>query len=218
MIKFFNQRWDTVPIVVIDTETTGLRLGRDKAVSVGLVRFENGEVVGRFSSLVRPGIPIPATATAIHKITDSMVDGAPTIDDVFADSRVVALLDGAQPSAYNASYDRYFVVPFGENWDWPWLDGLSLVRKVDKWAKGAGRHKLEATCARHGIPLTAAHDAEADALAAGQLLIKLAKSEFPPGYTLGQALDWQRRAEAASWFDFNSWLSRQPPREEKAAS
>lgn len=217
MLKYFHAPWDSVPLVVIDTETTGLQLGRDKAVSVGIVRFEGGQVVGRFSSLVRPGMPIPESATAIHKITDAMVENAPTIDEVFGDPSVLALLDGAQPAAYNAGYDRYFVVPFGENWDWPWLDGLSLVRKVDKWVKGAGRHKLEATCARHCIPLLTAHNAEADAEAAGLLLLKLAKSEFPAGYTLGQALDWQRRAEAASWFDFNSWLAKQPPREAVSA-
>lgn len=217
MLKFFNSQWDSVPIVVIDAETTGLRLGRDKACSIAAVRFENGSVVRAVSSLINPGFPIPEAATAIHGITDAHVASAVTIEQFFDEPNTQLVLSGAQPLAYNAGYDRYFVVPFGEDWTWPWLDCLSLVRKVDKWVKGSGRHKLEATCARHNIELSKAHDAEADATAAGHLFYKLAKAEFPAGYTLGETLDWQRRAEAASWFDFNSWLAKQPPRETVSA-
>ena len=217
MLKYFNLPWDSVPIVVLDTETTGLAVGKDKAVSVALVRFENGARVGSFSSFLNPGFPIPEAATAIHKITDAAVANAPSIADLFADARVTALLDGAQPAAYNGPFDRHFVPPFGDDWTWPWLDALSLVRKVDRFAKGAGRHKLEATCRRHGIALDNAHDAEGDACAAGELLFKLGRETFPKDYTLGQALGWQRRAEAEEWFRFNEWLSRQPPREAGAA-
>ena len=59
--------------------------------------------------------------------------------------------------------------------------------------------------------------APADACAAGELLFKLGRETFPKDYTLGQALGWQRRAEAEEWFRFNEWLSRQPPREAGAA-
>lgn len=217
MLRFFHAQWDSVPIVVIDTETTGLLVGKDKAVSVALVRFENGKPVGSFASFVNPGFPIPAEATAIHKITDAAVQCAPTVEELFADPRVTALLEGAQPAAYNGPFDKHFVPPFGEDWTWPWLDALSLVRKVDRYAKGAGRHKLAPTCERHGIALDNAHDAESDARAAGELLLKLGKQEFPQKYALGQALGWQRRSEAEEWFRFNEWLSKQPPREAVSA-
>lgn len=42
MLKYFNQQWDTVPVCVIDTETTGVQPGRDRTVQVGVVRFEGG--------------------------------------------------------------------------------------------------------------------------------------------------------------------------------
>lgn len=213
MIRFFNTLWSEVPTVWIDTETTGVKPGTDRCVQVAVVRFENGLPVGSAQSFVDPGVPIPEAATAIHGITDVAVKGAPSIEHFMARADVKALLESAQPAAYNAPFDRHFVPPFGEDWTWPWLDALSLVRKVDRYEKGPGRHKLEATCKRHGIELTGAHDAGADAKAAGQLFYKLGLATFPDGYSLGSALGWQRRSEAEEWHRFNAWLSAQPPRE-----
>jgi DNA polymerase-3 subunit epsilon len=214
MLKYFNQQWDAVPLIVVDTETTGTQPGRDRTVQVGLVRFEGGVAVASSCALINPCMPIPATATAIHGITDEMVGGAITLAEYFALPRTIDLLRDAQPAAYNAQFDRYFVPPFGEDWSYPWADSLSLVRKVDRFVKGKGRHKLSAACARHGVELGGAHDAGADARAAGELLYVLGRKTFPKHYTMGALLSWQRREEADEWARFMGWLSQQPPREE----
>lgn len=226
MLKFFDTLWSQVPTVWIDTETTGIRAGHDRAVQVGIVRFEGGKPVSFDHQLVNPGIPIPAEATAIHGIRDEDVAAMPPIEDVFAGQKVRELLAGAQPAAYNAPFDRHFVPPFGEDWTWPWLDALSFVRIVDRFVKGKGRHRLEVTCARHGVTLERAHDAGADARAAGELFYKLAprieqmlhaENRLTRALTLGPLLRWQREQEAGEWFRFQEWLFRQPPREATAA-
>lgn len=218
MLKYFNTSVFEIPVVVIDTETTGVRAGHDRAVQVGIVRFEGGVPVERFCSLVDPRLEVPAAATEVHGITNEMLRDQPTIEQVWATPEVQRLIEGAQPAAYNAGFDRHFVPPFGPDWAWPWLDSLSMVRVLDRFERGSGRHKLAATCARHGVALDNAHSAEADARAAGELLFKLIpRLELKPP-TLGAVLGWQRKAEAHSWFDFHSWLSRQPPRVEGAAS
>jgi DNA polymerase III epsilon subunit-like protein len=217
MLKFFHTQWNDVPFCVIDTECTGKTPGIDRAVSVGFARFERGELVARIERLVDPQVLIPAEATAIHGITDEMVAGKPMIGDVFREPEVVSILDGAQPAAYNAPFDRNFVPPFGADWTWPWVDVLSIVRKVDRFAKGAGRHKLSAACERHGVTLLDAHSAAADAEATGQLLFKLGQNELPAAYSLGQLIGYCRRSEVDEWCRFNEWLSRQPPREAGAA-
>src|SRR6478609_879649 len=209
MLTRFNDQWDSVPLVVLDTETTGKQPGTDRTVSFGLARFENGVFVAGVERFVNPGIPIPAEASEIHGITDAMVTDAPALHDAFFHPEVAALLEGAQPAAYNAPFDRHFVPPFGADWTWPWLDGLALVRKADRFAKGKGRHKLSITCARHGVSLTAAHSAGADARACGELIYKIGREILPAGYSLGQALGFCRRAEAEEWFRFNEWLSNQ---------
>lgn len=213
MLALFTQPWSAVPSCWIDCETTGVRPGVDRAVEVGLVRFEAGVSVGEFRSNVNPGIPIPEAASAIHGIKDADVVGAPSIAEVFALPEVAGLIEGANPAAYNASFDKNFVPPFGDSWAWPWLDSLSLVRVVDRFERGAGRHKLTAAAARHGIKLAAAHSAVHDARAAGELFYLLAARQFDAKSTLGNLLLWQRQQEAQSWFDFQSWLSRQPPKE-----
>ena len=214
MLKFFSHRWDQVPTAWIDTETTGTRPGVDRACSVAIVRFENGKPVDSGSCLVDPGIPIPPEATAIHGITNEMAsEHGDTLEKFFAHPNTKRLLDGAQPAAYNAPFDKNFVPPFGDDWTWPWLDGLSIVRVADRFERGKGRHRLEAAAARHGIKLGKAHDAESDARAAGELFYKLVPQVRPRDITLGALLKWQREREAEEWFRFSDWLHRQPPRE-----
>lgn len=221
MIHLFDKIWNAVPIVVVDVETTGTVPGVDAAVQVALVRFEEGEPVDRFVTLLNPGRSIPIAATTIHGITEMAVKDAPRIGDVFVLSEVAALLKDAQPCAYNAQFDRAFVpLAAFSDWSWPWLDPLTMVRSVDRFVRGQGRHKLEAACGRRGITIAKAHDAGGDAEATGRLFYKIVP-EIPyfaadangPA-TVGELLQWQRTAEAGEWFRFNEWLARQPPRPE----
>lgn len=217
MIKCFNIQWDEVPIVSVDTETTGTRVGHDRAVQVALVRFERGAVVDALETLVNPGIEIPAEATAIHGITNDQVSGAPEIGEWFSRAGVKTLLEGAQPVAYNGQFDRHFVPPFTDPWEWPFLDVLSFVRKLDRFVSGKGRHKLAATCERHGIVLENAHSAIGDARATGELFIKLGRQVFPAVYTLGKAISWQMRLEAVEWERHHAWKAGLPPLDKESA-
>jgi len=221
MLKLFNKPWSECVVTTIDFETTGLRPGIDRVVQAGLARFEKGVCVASVGSLI-DGAPIPAEATAIHGITDEMVADAPTLTTFFEGEDVRALLENAQPAAFNAPFDRQFIPPWAlPDYTWPWLDVLSLVRVVDRFERGKGRHKLTASCERHGIELTNAHSAEADAVAAGQLFYKLAhqmaNAERGPG-TLGKLLHWMQTQEANEWERFHSWLACQPPLQDEAQS
>jgi DNA polymerase III subunit epsilon len=215
VIRFFNEQWDRVPTVFLDTETTGRFPGRDRTVQVGVVRFERGEAVGSVWSYIDPGMPIPAEATSVHGITDDHVRGAPSLAEYFAREDVTRLLRDAQPGGYNHGFDKRFLPPVGDvDWDWPWVDPLTLIRKVDRFVRGKGKQKLAAACERHGVTLLDAHSAASDAAAAGQLFYKIGRQEFPARYTMGQLLSWQLRAEALEWERFHGWLSQQPPRPE----
>ncbi len=139
LLDLFRMQWDEAPTVWLDTETTGTRVGFDRCVQIAVVRFHRGEPGESFSALINPGMPIPQEATDIHGITDEMVKDAMSLGDFFAHPQTIRLLDGAQPGAYNGPFDKHFVPPFGPDWTWPWLDGLTLVRKEDRYASGAGR-------------------------------------------------------------------------------
>jgi len=85
--------------LILDTETTGLSDGEIVQLSV----INNvGTVL--LDTLVKPVHPIPADATAVHGITDAMVDGAP-VWSVVSD-QLVSLLKDRRILIYNAVYDR----------------------------------------------------------------------------------------------------------------
>ncbi len=215
MLSHFNANWQSVPIVVIDTETTGVAPGIDRACSIALVRFEQGKAVDWISSFIDPKRDIPPEASAIHGIVGSDVHGAPTIEEFFGAHRPRELLKGAQPCAYNAPFDREFVQREAfDDWNWPWLDPLVFVRRVDRFAKGKGRHTLIAACERHGVTLHGAHSAIHDARAAGELFFKIVpraleeENLHPSTLELGRLILLQKRHEACDWFDFAAWRAR----------
>lgn len=220
MLKHFHRPWREIPQVWIDTETTGVTPGVDAVVQLGVARFEPDGTCETRSWLVNPGRPIPPEATAVHGITDEMVCDAPPLVSVLmgAEFEFEALIRDAQPGAYNAPFDQSMLPRGLFDRDWPWLDSLTLVRLVDRFVKGPGRHKLGAACARHGIDLPLAHDAGADARAAGELFRKLASDGTGVPPTLGAALHWFELRRAEEWFRFHEWLSRQPPREAAPAA
>lgn len=169
--------WPAVPFTVIDTESTGL--GADaRIVEIAAVRFEGLREVARFSSLVNPGCPIPEAATAVHGITDGMVQDAPQLNDLAIDLLHVA--DDSVPCAYNAPYDRGLLHREGLPMLCPafdpahsWIDVFVMIARLDKYASGPGRHKLYQACRRWGVPHLSAHRAYGDAKATGQLLVRL---------------------------------------------
>ena len=82
--------------IVLDTETTGLSSETDRVIELGMLLFEFDPTTGLiyrvlevFDELEDPGFPIPPANTAIHHITDAMVQGK-HIDD----AKVERLLKG----------------------------------------------------------------------------------------------------------------------------
>lgn len=69
--------------VCFDCESTGLDPKQDRIIEIGAVRFtlQDG-ILESFDSMVDPGCPIPEASSAIHRITDEMVKGAPKAAEV----------------------------------------------------------------------------------------------------------------------------------------
>lgn len=205
--------WRELPVTVIDFETTGLDPKVDKPVEIGLVRFEGGEEVARFTSLVNPeGVAISEGAGAVHGITDAEVQDAPTLTEAVV--KGLDLLEGALPAGYNGHFDREFLHrgvdlegPLALSPDWVWLDPLVMIRKVDRYVRGKGRHKLTVTCKRHGIPLEGAHRAVNDCAATGKLLFKLIQGAAPT--PIEEFLAQQETRAKQQNADLEAWKARQ---------
>jgi DNA polymerase-3 subunit alpha (Gram-positive type) len=93
--------------VVFDLETTGFSAEKNRIIEIGAVRFEHGEVTGRFSEFVNPEVPIPYRITEITSIRDDMVRDAGTIEDLLP--RFLEFSAGAIMVGHNADFDMGFI-------------------------------------------------------------------------------------------------------------
>lgn len=71
-----------VTFVVVDLETTGGSPAQDAITEIGALKLRGGELLGRFETLVNPGVPIPPLITVLTGITEAMVLPAPSIEEV----------------------------------------------------------------------------------------------------------------------------------------
>jgi DNA polymerase-3 subunit epsilon len=94
---------------VIDVETTGFSATHDRIVEVVCALIDGERIVGRWATLVDPGIAIPSYATAVHGITDDMVSGAPRLGRALKHLR--RRCKGRVVAAHCARFDLSFVGP-----------------------------------------------------------------------------------------------------------
>jgi len=74
-------------VLFVDTETTGADTSQDHIVEVAFLLAEYRgttplESTGEFSSLVKPPVPVPPEASAVHHITNAMLEDAPSAADL----------------------------------------------------------------------------------------------------------------------------------------
>jgi DNA polymerase III epsilon subunit family exonuclease len=161
-------------LTVLDTETTGVSPAYGATVvEVARVEIESGEVGASWSSLVHPGRQIPAGATAVHGITDSMVAAAPTPTEAATAFR--AALEGRTLVFHNASFDLPFLVAMLRQAGLPRIfnpvvDTLGLARGLF----GDGSNSLSELSARLGLRPERFHRALVDAHTTAAVFLALA--------------------------------------------
>ena len=87
------------PVVVFDTETTGVNPRMDRIIEIACVKVYPDGRRERWIRRLDPCVPIPAGATAVHGIRDADVRGCPTFRDVAAE--LVRFLAGCDLAGYN---------------------------------------------------------------------------------------------------------------------
>jgi len=233
---FHPAPWWKGTICAFDLETTGLDLEKDRICQIAAVKFKGGEVVYRASALVNPGIPLEEEASAHNGITDAMLAGKPTLEEVAP--RFLAFLEGADVLCGHNVYG--YDIPMldkelGEDWQRlvairPILDTWPLVKheKVGGYWPGKGRHKLPNVCTKLGIDCSdlqnVADDGtpqkgSADCVMVVRVLWELLRGEYGrvvQNYLTADAQEAERRLRsdfARHDRDFKAWLAKQPPLE-----
>lgn len=207
-------------VAVFDTETTGTNPLEARIVTafVGMLDAE-GELERGTDWLANPGVEIPEPAAAVHGITTEMAqaEGEPAPEVL---QKIIASLEWIVRNnialvVYNAPYDLSLLAAecARHQLAMPELgkvvvDPLVVDKQVDRYRKG-GR-KLGTTAEAYGVELSDAHDASADAVAAGRVAIAIAR-KFPNevDVPLAELFDAQVRWHDEQAADFESYMRRQ---------
>jgi DNA polymerase-3 subunit epsilon len=164
------------PIAVIDFETTGMSPAQGaRATEIAAVLVEDGQVVGRFQSLMNSGAWVPPFIEQLTGISNAMLRGAPPARAVMHE--LMHFTRGCPLVAHNVAFDRGF-----------WMAEAALAGCEPDPAHNfactlllsrrlypqAPNHRLGTLAALHRLPDHGrAHRALADALTTAQLLLRL---------------------------------------------
>lgn len=200
----------TAPIVVFDTETTGIDTSTSRIVEFGGVTVRPHDKT-RYEEhhYLYPDGPIPKEASDIHGITDEKVAGCPRFADrvehlgsfLLRDDIILAGYNAANydASILNAEFERagsdYRVDPLKV------LDPVIFVR----WhLRHQQKRRLGDMCVHFKIVLDQAHTAVADSTATFELLMAMVERGLIPA-DVDEALELQRYYSAVQQREFERW-------------
>lgn len=163
-----------VTFCVLDFETTGGRRDTDRITEIGAIKYQGGEELGTFQTLIDPGRSVPPEITILTGITSVMVSRAPKIEHVLP--TLLEFVGGAVLVGHNVGFDLGFLNAAlersgREHWKGQRIDTLAISRRLLR--NDVPNHKLPtlARCLR--LANQPSHRALDDAKATADLLHRL---------------------------------------------
>jgi DNA polymerase-3 subunit epsilon len=168
--------------VVIDTELTGMKTGKDSIVSIGAVKMTGSQILAgqHFNRVVQPRTGLTGRSIVIHGITPSEARQCPGIESMLPE--FLAFCRGCVLVGHNVAMDLSFLNAelqrcLGAQVANPAVDTLRLgawlwKREGDYSAfheERRGPVDLFSLATAYGIPVNHAHDAAYDAYVTAQL-------------------------------------------------
>lgn len=155
-------------LVFFDLETTGLNRD-DEVIEIGAIKVVDTEIVGTFSTLVKPSKPLPRFITNLTGITQEDVNGAQ--DGNYVRKTFKSFIEDAILVAHNASFDKLFLEKFlGETVKNSVIDTLELSRLA---FPEFSSHSLESLVSVLNIKKEKSHRAYNDAMMLYELFKKI---------------------------------------------
>jgi DNA polymerase-3 subunit epsilon len=178
----------TAEFIVVDTETNGLAGDDCELTEVGAVLVGGGELHDSWSSLCRTSAPLRRGIQRLTGITQAMVDGAPSLEDVLPP--LAALLNGRVLVAHNAPFDRRVLrQAFGRiGLEWPDPPVMCTAAMARSMLPLQRRRGLGVLADALGIEVHTVHRALADAETCARVLCALFPRLCANAATVGDAL------------------------------
>lgn len=161
---------------VVDIETTGGHASANGITEVAINIHDGNEIVESYTTLINPGIAIPAHITALTGIDDAMLEDAPVFEDVAL--QIYQLLHDKVFVAHNVNFDYSFLKHHlgVAGYDLQ-CTKLCTVRLSRKLIPGKGSYSLGKLCTALEIPIYNRHRAAGDADATSILFNLLLASD-----------------------------------------
>jgi DNA polymerase-3 subunit epsilon len=162
-----NESLRNLTFCALDIETTGINPVFHRIVDIGIVKFNLTGIIDRFSTLINPGMPIPAETTSIHGITDEMVSSSPDISNIIRP--VLDFIKNSHLVIQNPEFDLSFIdIICRRNNINIKLDAFDTVRLARMSMPYLKNHKLETLSEHFGI-IGEPHRALPDAIACAEV-------------------------------------------------
>ncbi|MGE6124908.1 3'-5' exonuclease [Aeromonas rivipollensis] len=167
-----------LPMLVLDMETSGLDPAQDRILSMGWIPVVEGTLrLGESCHHYLASAAVSAESSVIHHITPQALYGG--LDERDALSTLLEAMTGRLLVAHGAAIERRFLTAllarhYGIEHELPlpWLDTLALERSLlCNRQEHRVDYRLSEIRKRRGLPPYLAHNALADAVATGELLL-----------------------------------------------
>lgn len=172
-------------IVIYDTETTGLDLGKDETVQLAAIRMDKtGKITGVFERMILPTVPIGEGAYATHGFDLAYIKthGGVTAKEALTDFS--AFVKGAVLVGHNSF--RFDAPLLSRQLKENGLPPLDIRGEYDTLTIAKQFHadlpdfRLSTLCEKYGIVNEAAHNAYGDIVATGKVLYKMLTEDVIP--------------------------------------
>ncbi len=158
--------------VAFDLETTGLSSRTDKIIEIGAVILKNGREVDRFQTFVDPGRNLDRKIVELTGITEDMLKGAPTIEEVLP--KFLEFIGDRVLVAHNSDFDTGFIraecTRQGYAYNYTSADTLILSQNL---LPQLSKFKLNIVSNALNLPDFNHHRAGDDAMTCGLIMTKL---------------------------------------------
>lgn len=155
--------------VVLDFETTGLDKVYDKIIEIAAIRYVDGKETKKYVTLVNPQCSIPAEATAVHHITNSMVRNAPLEKEAIP--KLINFIGDSLVVGHNVNFDVGFLEiaaqRHGLSVKYDYIDTLSVSKKM---FPGLPNYKLGTIANSLNFDTSKLHRAEADVYVCAEII------------------------------------------------
>ena len=161
--------------VAFDFETTGLSIHNDSPTELGAVKIVDGEITEVFHTLIDPKRPIPDVVVEKTGITDEMVKGQPTFEEILPD--FYKFTYGAALVGHNIAFDFPFLIKFGNRIGYCFGDRRTFdtLGMAPRALPGIEILTLDSVLGRLNLVNDNAHRALSDATATAKAFIAMCK-------------------------------------------